>query len=76
MNPQQLEQAVERLNDLAQSVRRELRFSLHDETGRTVITVRDTETEEVIRQIPSDEVLALITRLENSESSLMKDEIV
>lgn len=50
---------VEELNQNAQSVRRSLRFNVDDDTGITVITVRDRETDEVIRQIPSEELLAL-----------------
>jgi flagellar protein FlaG len=50
---------VEELNQNAQSVRRSLRFDVDDDTGITVITVRDRETDEVIRQIPSEELLEL-----------------
>jgi len=50
---------VEELNQNAQSVRRSLRFDVDDGTGITVITVRDRETDEVIRQIPSEELLEL-----------------
>lgn len=50
---------VDELNQNAQSVRRSLRFNVDDDTGITVITVRDRETDEVIRQIPSEELLEL-----------------
>lgn len=50
---------VEELNQNAQSIRRSLRFDVDDDTGITVITVRDRETDEVIRQIPSEELLQL-----------------
>ena len=50
---------VEELNQNAQSIRRSLRFDVDDGTGITVITVRDRETDEVIRQIPSEELLEL-----------------
>ncbi len=56
---QALRAKVEELNQTAQSIKRSLRFDIDDGTGITVITVRDRETEEVIRQIPSEEVLAL-----------------
>ena len=47
-----LEQAVSRLNDYVQSSKRELQFSMDDSTGRAVITVIDSATSEVIRQLP------------------------
>lgn len=50
---------VDELNQNAQSIRRSLRFDVDNDTGITVITVRDRETDEVIRQIPSEELLEL-----------------
>lgn len=64
---------VDQLNDLAQIVRREIRFSIDDSTGRTVIRVHDATTDEVVRQIPSEEVLALAERLAQGESNLLMD---
>jgi flagellar protein FlaG len=60
---QELEETVEELNQMVQSVRRNLQFSIDKESGRTVIKVIDSDSEEVIRQIPPEEVLALARRL-------------
>ena len=54
-----LRNKVDELNQNAQSVQRSLRFDVDDDTGITVITVRDRHTDEVIRQIPSEELLEL-----------------
>ncbi|WJW74583.1 flagellar protein FlaG [Thiohalobacter sp. IOR34] len=51
--------AVRRLNDYAQQMNRELRFSIDEDSGRTVIRVIDPDSEEVIRQIPPEEILSL-----------------
>jgi flagellar protein FlaG len=59
---------VESLNDYMQSVRRDLRFSVDDFSGRTVITVLDSESQEVIRQIPPESVQALAEYLRNEGS--------
>lgn len=56
-------EAVANLNDYVQVIRRELQFSVDKESGRTVVTVVDAETGEKIRQIPSEEVLALARNL-------------
>jgi flagellar protein FlaG len=61
--PQDLRAAVQKLNDYAQSMRRELNFSVDDDTGRTIVKVLDAETHEVIRQIPPEEVLTLAQHL-------------
>lgn len=50
---------VARLNELMSSNRRSLRFQVDAEGGRTVITVLNPHTKEVIRQIPPEEILSL-----------------
>ncbi len=58
-----VDRVVHQLETQSQSLRRDLLFSVDDSTGRVIVTVRDSETNEVIRQIPSDELLALSQRL-------------
>lgn len=38
---------------------RSLEFTVDTDTGRTIVSVRDKETGELIRQIPGDEVLRI-----------------
>jgi flagellar protein FlaG len=52
--------ALDQLNGYLQETQRGLRFSIDDVSGRTIVRVVDTETDEVIRQIPSEEMLVLI----------------
>lgn len=49
---------VERLNELMSSNRRALRFQVDSDGGRTVITVLNPHTKEVIRQIPPEEAMS------------------
>ncbi len=51
--------AVERLNQLVASHQRSLRFSIDPGSGRTVITVINDATNEVVRQIPAPELLRI-----------------
>lgn len=51
--------AVVDLNNYVQKVGREIRFTVDGESGETVIKVMNSKTDEVIRQIPSEELLAL-----------------
>lgn len=55
--------AVSRLSDYVQSIQRTLDISVHEDTGRTVVKVIDTETKEMIRQIPPDEVLTMLEHI-------------
>jgi flagellar protein FlaG len=67
------EEVVNELNDAILGVRRELRFSIDDDSGRAVVQVLDSETGETIRQLPSEEVLAVSRHIrelvESSQSS-------
>ncbi len=61
---QDLERALRKLNESAAAAQRNLSFRVDKGSGRTVITVVDSVTKEVIRQIPSEEVLAVSQALE------------
>jgi uncharacterized FlaG/YvyC family protein len=54
-----LRDAVSQLNKSVQNVRRELQFSVDEETGRVVVRVIDAVAGETIRQIPAEELLQL-----------------
>jgi flagellar protein FlaG len=58
-----VDRVVHQLETQSQSLRRDLQFNVDDSTGRVIVTVRDSETDEVIRQIPSEELLALAQHL-------------
>ena len=58
-----LEKVVSQLNDYVQNTQRDVDFSVDDSTGRVVVRVIDSESEQVIRQIPSDEMLAISRHL-------------
>ena len=61
---QDLEHAMRKLSASLAAAQRNLTFRVDKGSGRTVITVVDASTHEVIRQIPSEEVLALAQALE------------
>lgn len=59
-----VDRAVARLNELMSGNRRSLRFQVDQDAGRTVITVINPQTKEVIRQIPPEELLSIARSLE------------
>ena len=63
----EVEKAVTKLNDFVQTVQRNLQFNLDDTSGKTIITVVDKETSEVVRQIPDDVAIRLAQELQQSE---------
>lgn len=70
----ELERLAQSLSDFARSLNRDLSFSVHEASGRTVVTVLDGETREVIRQIPSEEFLRIAESLASSRALLVDRE--
>lgn len=66
-----LQTTVDNLNQYAQSLKRNLQFSVDEESDRTVIRVVDSETKQVIRQIPSEEMLSIARRTETAVSAIL-----
>lgn len=53
-NPDKL---MEELNKVFKELNREFKYDIHEKTRRVMISVKDTETGDIIRQIPSEESL-------------------
>ncbi len=70
--PADFERLKKSLEKFARSVNRDLNFRVDDMSGRTVITVLDGETKEVIRQIPSDEVLYMARLIADRKARLFE----
>lgn len=51
--------AVEDISRHIQNVQRNLSFSIDEDSGSTVVKVIDTESDEVIRQYPTEEILEI-----------------
>ena len=71
IEPSELNEAVAQLNDYVQSIQRSLSFSVEESSGQTVIQVYDSETQELIRQIPSEEALELAEAIHERQQSLL-----
>lgn len=56
-SPQAVEQALDVINRAMVIEQRSLSFSVDEVSGRSIIKVVDQQTDQLIRQIPTDEVL-------------------
>jgi|SRR5690554_3868048 len=70
----QIEEALESVRQVLTPVARNLLFSLDEESGETVIKVVDSTTNEVIRQIPSEEILAISKALDTLQGLLLRQQ--
>jgi flagellar protein FlaG len=50
-----------------------LRFSVHEDTGRTVVRIVDEKTDEVVREVPPEELLDLAARMEQMMGMLLDE---
>ncbi|RLK51021.1 flagellar protein FlaG [Alkalispirillum mobile] len=66
--------AVDRINEFVQVVQRDLEFSIDEDTGRTVVKVFDSKNEELIRQFPPEEILAIAEQLEELRGLLVREQ--
>lgn len=68
-----LEQAFQELNTFMDRLHKSIRFDVYDDSGTLYAQVIDTSTDEVIRTIPSEEALAMMSRV-NEVLGLLIDE--
>ena len=64
----QVEQTVSDLNSFVQTVQRGIQFSVHEDTGHSIITVTDKESGDVIRSFPSEKVLEMAAYLAENKA--------
>lgn len=69
---QKIEDTVKELNSFVQNIQRGIQFSVHEETGRSIVTITDKDTGEEIRKFPSEEVLAIAAQI--SETLAVPDD--
>ena len=71
-NRETLLQAVEDVKNAIAPVAQNLLFSIDDDTGRTIVKIVDSQTDEVIRQMPSEEVLAISKAIDKLKGVLIQ----
>ncbi|GGY39467.1 hypothetical protein GCM10011297_10840 [Bacterioplanes sanyensis] len=71
LSKEQVQDAVSRINEYVQQSERTLDFQLDEDSGKTIIRVYDSQSSELIRQIPSELALELARKLNDEEPSLL-----
>lgn len=70
---EEVKQSVEKINKTIQSMNSNLQFSVDEDTKKNIVKVVDMQTKDVIRQIPSPEVLAIAKALDKLQGLLVRD---
>lgn len=66
-----LGRAIEAVNEMLDPMARGLQFSIDESTGKTVVKLVDKETNEVLREMPSREMLAIARALDRVHGLLI-----
>ncbi len=69
----QVDHAVSKLNDFAAANASSLSFAKDDTSGKMVIKIMDTETNTLIRQIPSQEAIHIAQSIDKLQGLLLKE---
>lgn len=71
----QLKRAVDQVNKIVESISSDLKFTVDKSTGINVVKVIDLSTKDVIRQIPSEEMLSIARSLDKLQGLLIKQKV-
>jgi flagellar protein FlaG len=78
-NPQEMreniQEAIDRLNQQLKANGRDLSFQMDEEINRPIIIVRNIETGEVVRQIPSEEIIRMAHSIEEGKGLLFNESL-
>lgn len=74
VDPALLGSLVGEMNEALRSIDTSLEFSLHDDSGRVVVRVIDSDSGDLIRQFPSAEALAIADALTRLQGALLRDQ--
>ena len=67
-----IESAAKAVQNFVQPMSGNLEFTVDEDTGQTVIKVIDNQTKELIRQIPSEEMLEIAKALDRLQGLLVR----
>lgn len=74
VRPEELKSAVEKVQAFVSATTSDVNFSIDKDSGNTVVKVIDRSTKEVIRQIPSKEMLEMAQALDRLQGLLVKNQ--
>jgi len=68
-----IESVTRQIDSFLRSINKSVQFRVDQATGEMVVTIRDDETGEVIRQVPGEDALRIAQRIEDQLSALLDE---
>src|SRR4051812_35524972 len=62
--PEELKAAVHDIQEFVNTVTTDLRFMVDKETGRLIVSVVDSKTDQILRQIPSEDIMKIAKNID------------
>ena len=70
-----LPEAVKQLEQIVHAFDRNLKFQIHEDTQAVMVQVLNSETKEVIREFPSEQILDMVSMFQKQLSGLFVDKL-
>ena len=70
-----LPEAVKQLEQIVHAFDRNLKFRVHEDTRAVMVQVLNTETDEVVREFPSEQILDMVAMFQKQLSGLFVDKL-
>ncbi len=70
-----LKEAIDYANDKLKVIKKEFSYSVHEKLNRVMVKVIDSETKEVIKEIPPEKIMDIIAKIEEL-SGLLYDKTI
>jgi len=68
-----IESVTRQIDSFLRSINKSVQFHVDQATGEMIVTIRDDETGEVIRQVPGEDALRIAQRIEDQLSALLDE---
>ena len=68
-----IESVTRQIDSFLRSINKSLQFRVDQATGQMIVTIRDDETGEVIRQVPGEDALRIAQRIEDTLSAMLDE---
>ncbi len=70
-----IESVTRQIDSFLRSMNKSLQFRLDESTGRMIVSICDSETGEVIRQVPGEEARRIAQNLESRLSGMLDEKV-
>lgn len=70
-----IKQAARQINDLLKSSQADVEFTVNSESNHVVVRIVDSQTQQVIRQMPSEEMIAIAKSMDRMSGLLIQQKV-